>query len=107
MWSFIKLRTILCIAVGIEMMLMSCASERKPRKAVNPMTQAKGFWRTSTCRGCHDQIVEQHLASEHEKSFTNPVFQAQYQKALLPKAAMDPDLHAEARECIACHEPVA
>jgi hypothetical protein len=39
-------------------------------------------------------------------SFTNPAFQAQYQKALLPKAATDQDLHAEARECIACHEPI-
>ncbi len=104
---FARLRSILCIAVGFGMLLMSCASDRKPRKTMSPVTQAKGFWRTSTCRGCHDQIVEQHLASEHERSFTNPAFQAQYQKALLPMAATDPDLYAEARECIACHEPVA
>ena len=105
--SAVKLGSILCIVVGFEMLLMSCASGRDPRKTPSPVIQAKGFWRTSTCRGCHDQIVEQHLASEHEKSFTNPAFQAQYQKALLPKAATDPDLYAEARECIACHEPVA
>jgi len=88
------------------MLLTGSASDRKPGKAASPVTQTKDFWGTSTCRGCHDQIVEQHLASEHERSFTNPAFQAQYQKDLLPKAATDPYLHAEACECIACHEPV-
>jgi hypothetical protein len=103
----VRLGSILCIAVGLEMLLMGSDSEQKPGKAANPVTQTKGFWGTSTCRGCHDQIVEQHLASEHEKSFTNPAFQAQYRKDLLPKAATDPTLYAEASECIACHEPVA
>lgn len=103
MRSFIRLGLILCIAVGLEMLLMGSASDRKPRK---PATQTKVFWRTSTCRGCHDQIVAQHLSSEHEKSFTNPAFQAQYQKDLMPKAATDTHLFADARECIACHEPV-
>ena len=85
----------LCIAVGLETLLTA-----------GPATQTNGFWRTSTCRGCHDQIVAQHLASSHEMSFTNPAFQAQYREELLPKAATDPNLYAEARECIACHEPV-
>jgi len=86
------------------MLLTGCAAAGKP---ASPVTQTKSFWRTSTCKGCHDQIVAQHLASSHEISFTNPVFQAQYQKDLQPKAATDPQLNAEARECIACHEPVA
>jgi hypothetical protein len=104
---FVWLGLILGMLAGLEMLLMGSASDRKPRKTASPVNQAKGFWRTSTCKGCHDQIVEQHLESEHEKSFTNPVFQAQYQKALLPNAATDPQLYAEARECISCHEPVA
>jgi hypothetical protein len=103
----LRLGWILLLAVGPAMLLMSCAADRKPRKTASPVAQTKNFWPTSTCRGCHDQIVEQHLASEHEMSFTNPAFQAQYQKALLPKIATDPGLYAEARECIACHEPVA
>jgi hypothetical protein len=107
LWSFIGLGSILCIVLGLEMLPMSRAFDRKPVKPAGHVTQTKGFWPTSTCRGCHDQIVAQHLASEHEKSFTNPAFQAQYQKDLLPKAATDPQLDAEARECIACHEPVA
>ncbi len=96
----------LCIAMGLQLLLTGCSSVLSKGKPANPMMQMKGYWPTSTCRGCHDQIVAQHLASEHEKSFTNPAFQAQYQKDLLPKAATDPHLLAEARECIACHEPV-
>ena len=100
-------RSLLCLAMGLGILVTSTAADRKPAKAQGPGTQTKGFWRTSTCKGCHDLIVEQHLASSHEMSFTNPVFQAQYQKELLPKAASDPALKTEARECIACHEPIA
>ena len=108
MRSFIRLGSrLLCLAVGLEMLLANCASAQRPVKPASSATQTKGFWPTSTCKGCHDQIVAQHLSSEHERSFTNPAFQAQYQKDLLPKAATDPHLNAEARECIACHEPVA
>jgi hypothetical protein len=106
MLSYKRIGSILCIAVGLEMMLIGSASDRKPGKSTSPATQTKGFWPTFTCKGCHDQIVAQHLASSHEMSFTNPAFQAQYQKDLLAKAATNPLLYAEARECIACHEPV-
>jgi hypothetical protein len=92
--------------MGFQMLQTGSTSDRKSGKAANSKPQLKSFWRTSTCKGCHDQIVAQHLASEHEKSFTNPAFQAHYRKALLPKAATDADLQSEARECIACHEPV-
>jgi len=105
--SFIRLGSTLCIAVGLEMLLAGGFSVFSQGKPASPVTQTKGFWPTSTCKGCHDQIVAQHLSSEHERSFTNPAFQAQYQKDLLPKAATNPHLDAEARECIACHEPVA
>jgi hypothetical protein len=96
----------LCMAVGLAMLAVGYASAQKQGKTANPAAKTKSFWPTYTCRGCHDQIVEQHLASEHERSFANPAFQAQYRKDLLPKAAMDTHLDAEARECIACHEPV-
>lgn len=104
--SFIRLGSILCITAGLAMPVTGSASDSQSRKRAGSVSQKKAFWRTSTCRGCHDQIVAQHLASEHEKSFTNPIFQAQYQKELLPKASTDPQLDAAARECIACHEPV-
>ena len=103
MRSFIKPGSILCIPVGLGMLLIGSAADRKPRE---PATKTISFWPTYTCRGCHDQIVEQHLASSHEMSFTNPAFQAQYRKGLLLKAATDPQLYEDARGCIACHEPV-
>ena len=92
--------------MGLGMLFTGCIAARQPSKLPELAVQTTGFWPTSTCRGCHDQIVAQHLESSHEMSFTNPVFQAQYQQDLLPKAAGDSDLHAEARECISCHEPI-
>ncbi|MEW5746825.1 MAG: multiheme c-type cytochrome [Nitrospirota bacterium] len=62
---------------------------------------------SSTCLNCHPAIFKQHEASEHERSFTNPVFQAHYFKELLPKAADDEGLAKEADACTACHAPLA
>jgi hypothetical protein len=97
----------LCLVVGFGLLLMGSTPDSKSSKTAKTSAQKKSFWKTSTCRGCHDEIVAQHLASSHEMSFTNPAFQAQYRKALLPKAAGDRRLSEEARECIACHEPVS
>jgi hypothetical protein len=96
-------QVILCIVLGSGMLLSGGAPEGKRRE---PAARKVNFWPTYTCRGCHDQIVEQHLASSHEMSFTNPAFQAQYRKDLLTKTDTDTQLYENARECIACHEPV-
>jgi hypothetical protein len=95
-----------CIAVGVLTVFAGCAAARQTGDRAKSSIVPEGYWPTSTCRGCHDQITQQHLESSHETSFTNPVFQAQYQKVLLPEAAKDADLLAEARQCIACHEPI-
>jgi hypothetical protein len=42
----------------------------------------------------------------HAKSFTNPVFQAQYFDEILPQTAGDPAIQWEADMCIACHSPI-
>jgi len=94
------------MAMGLGMLFAGCLAARRPSTLEEIAVQTKGFWPTSNCRGCHDQIVAQHLESSHEMSFTNPVFQAQYRQDLLPKTAGNLDLLAEARECIACHEPI-
>jgi cytochrome c554/c'-like protein len=72
-----------------------------------PVKGAIDYAPSVMCAGCHDEIVEQHLESEHEKSFTNPLFQAQYFLEVLPRAGKDPVLIQEARLCIACHAPIA
>jgi hypothetical protein len=89
------------------MLLMGCSSVRKTGKLASPAARNKIFWQTSTCKGCHDKIVDQHLQSSHEMSFTNPLFQAQYQRHLIPIASTNRRLLAEARECIACHDPIS
>jgi hypothetical protein len=71
-----------------------------------PARGGPDYQASSTCQGCHDKIVEQHLGCGHETSFTNPAFQAQYFQELLPQAAKDPALAEEARACIACHAPI-
>jgi hypothetical protein len=65
------------------------------------------FWPSATCSGCHVSQVEQHFASHHEKSFTSPLFQAQYFEMVLPRAARDPSIAEDALRCTACHSPVS
>jgi len=103
---FTRLRLSMWIAMGLGLALADFAAAQKPKISVPPATPTQGYAPTSMCRGCHDEIVAQHLKSSHEMSFTNPTFQAQYQKDLRPRAEKDADLTAEARECIACHEPI-
>jgi Cytochrome c554 and c-prime len=58
------------------------------------------------CRQCHVDIYRQHSESHHARSFTNPLFQAQYFQEVLPRAAADPAIKYEAERCIACHSPI-
>lgn len=106
MRSFIRICLSICVAMGLEIALAGSAAALQPKKTTKSATPQGDYSPTPMCRGCHDTIVAQHLESSHEMSFTNPVFLAQYQKDLLPKAAKDPILHDEAKECIACHEPI-
>jgi hypothetical protein len=62
---------------------------------------------SATCQGCHGLIFDQHMASQHERSLSNPVFQAQYFSELLPQVPGNPALLQEAKLCIACHAPIA
>jgi hypothetical protein len=72
----------------------------------NNGTMYKRYLPSSVCQACHPAIIDQHAQSHHAKSFTDPVFQGQYFKELLPQAEKDPKLLQEARACIACHSPV-
>jgi hypothetical protein len=95
------------IVIGVVLVFEGYTTARKPNQLATPTSSAQGYEPSSTCRGCHDTIVAQHFLSEHEKSFTNPTFQAQYRQDLLRKSETDPGLNAEARECISCHEPIS
>jgi hypothetical protein len=54
---------------------------------------------------CHEKIFEQYSQSMHAKAFSNPLFQAQYFREVLPQVN-DEDIRMEAQACIACHSPV-
>lgn len=72
----------------------------------NDESPYKRYLPSSVCQTCHTAIFDQHAQSHHAKSFTDPVFQGQYFKELLPRAEKDPRLLQEAKACIACHSPV-
>jgi len=77
------------------------------RGAAAAQRGATGYWPSATCGGCHPRTLDQQLQSHHERSFTNPVFQAAYFEMVLPRASREPELAGEARSCTACHAPVA
>ncbi|HSM93878.1 MAG TPA: multiheme c-type cytochrome [Anaeromyxobacteraceae bacterium] len=76
-------------------------------RAAAPPQEPVRFWPSATCAGCHRSQVEQHFQSHHERSFTSPLFQAQYFEMVLPRASRDPAIAADARNCTACHSPVS
>lgn len=57
------------------------------------------------CRGCHGTQYQQYENSMHAKAFSNPLFNAQYFRDVVPGAQRDPARIPEARACIACHAP--
>ena len=65
------------------------------------------FLPSAMCRNCHQRIYDQQIASMHEQSWSNPVFQAQYLQDMVPRAYDSLDLFKETRSCSACHMPVA
>lgn len=58
------------------------------------------------CRGCHSEIYEQYRESMHAKSFSNPLFTAQYFKEVVPMAQHNAKFITYARKCLMCHAPV-
>jgi hypothetical protein len=89
-----------CLAA---LLALSPAGARAAGGAPEPVR----FWASDTCASCHPQQVKEHFESHHERSFTSPLFQAQYFEHVLPRAARDPSLAADARRCTACHSPVS
>ena len=67
----------------------------------------EAYWPCDSCRNCHPKTFAQHTASMHARSFSNPVFQAQYTKEVLPMARSSSEMSHEARSCPTCHAPIA
>ncbi len=90
----------------VTLLIGGCATGQDQQAASAQAAVAK-FESSIMCRGCHSKIVEQHEESMHAKSFSNPVFQAQYFGELLPLLPQHQDLKKDADKCIACHDPIA
>ncbi|MBI5848743.1 MAG: hypothetical protein HZB31_12520 [Nitrospirae bacterium] len=88
------------------LLLGGCAIPRNQEAASRQVAEPE-FDPSTMCRGCHGTIVEQHEESMHAKSFSNPVFQAQYFRELIPQLSKHSDLQKEADKCIACHDPIS
>lgn len=88
----------------ITLLMAGCATGLQQESPAQ--SAATEFDPSTMCRGCHGKIVEQHEESMHAKSFSNPVFQAQYFRELIPQLPQHPDLQKEADKCIACHDPI-
>ncbi len=92
--------------LSFALLIGGCAAGQSQQPA--PAQPAvKEFESSIMCRGCHGNIVDQHEESMHAMSFSNPVFQAQYFRELLPQLPQHQGLKKDADKCIACHDPIA
>lgn len=82
----------------------SSAPEQNGEPAANRLLYP--YEHSNMCRGCHSEIYEQHQDSMHAKSFSNPLFNAQYFKEVVPRALQDANFVSDARKCLLCHAPV-
>jgi hypothetical protein len=89
---------------GLVFIVFFLAASCAPKPRVVGTTE---YWPSSACRDCHYGIFAQYEKSMHSRSFSNPVFQAQYFGELLPRTEAEPGLVEEAESCTACHAPVA
>ena len=85
--------------------LVSCAPAAQT-VSVPTAVQPQAYEPDVMCRGCHAEIYAQHSQSLHAKSFSNPLFQAQYFDEVLPRMRRDEGIQAEGKTCIACHSPL-
>jgi nitrate/TMAO reductase-like tetraheme cytochrome c subunit len=84
-------------------LLTSCTLT--PTARVRPTLDS--YQNVELCRNCHKRAYDQYTVSMHSRSYANPVFQAQYFDEIIPRAMNEPAMHEEARQCLACHNPIA
>lgn len=95
----------------LSLLIAFCGSMLAPPPAtaldVPPPAKYPEYQPSAGCRICHERQYTQHQESLHARSFSDPAFQAQYFKELLPLAEDNPELVNEADRCIACHSPIS
>ena len=96
-------------ALSLVTAFWSCAFAPPRASALDAPPPAKypQYQTSASCRICHEKQYAQHQESLHARALSDPAFQAQYFKELLPLAEGRPELGKEADRCIACHSPLS
>ena len=89
------------ILISLCLLLSACATEN-----ITSDRLLYPYEPSVMCQGCHQETYEQYRNSMHSKSFSNPLFNVQYFKEMVPRALKNPKLAADARKCLKCHAPV-
>lgn len=102
-------RFVVLCATALACAIRLGAFSPPPTQALEPPPPARypEYQPSSSCRICHEKQYAQHQESLHASAFSDPAFQAQYFKQLLPLAEGNPELGREADRCIACHSPIS
>jgi hypothetical protein len=98
--------TLLFTIVGTSAIFML---EGAPSTPFSPSSNTRNpdrpaFQSAETCRSCHAQIVDEWKASWMAKSYTNPVFQMDYERY---KIFSKDKPHLNSTSCLRCHAPIA
>jgi len=88
------------LAILTSIALIGASSQR------SISTNSASFEPSEKCKGCHADIYQQYIESSHSKSFSNPIFWAQYFREVVPRATIDTSFKPIAKRCIFCHSPV-
>jgi hypothetical protein len=86
--------------------LHGCMTEPATQRSKIQIQNTEDYALSTTCQNCHGNIYDQYAKSMHALAYGDLAFQAQYFDELLPQAAGDEKLQAEADRCLVCHAPV-
>ncbi len=86
--------------------ILSCAPA-EVKKEPEALITASSYQHVDMCKGCHMRAYEQFVTSMHSRSSSNPRYKAMYFKKVVPRIDEGPHMAEEARQCLACHHPVA
>lgn len=95
----------------VSIFLVSCAAGTLQNSSPVPEIEAPvsrllyPYEPSNLCKGCHSEQYQQYEGSMHANAFTNPLFNTQYFKNVVPRALRDQSFVPEARKCVACHAP--
>lgn len=102
-----NLWTLMLPGAVLLLLVVSCSPEPSKKPTTPTTPQLSQYQSAVLCKNCHERTYQQYQVSMHSKLSANPVFQAQYFNEILPSVQNSPAMTEEARQCLACHNPLA